>query len=126
MDYPTIKIIHIASVAASYSLFWLRGVWMMRDPLRLQAKWVNVVPHAIDTVLLASAIALAVLLRQYPLQAPWLTAKVSGLLAYIVLGTVALKRGRSRGMRVAAWIAAHAVFIYIVSVAVTKRPWPLG
>ena len=126
MDYSTLKAVHIVSGAASYALFWLRGVWMMRGSARLQSGWVKVLPHVIDTVLLASAIALAVMLRQYPLQAPWLTAKVSGLVVYIVLGTVALKRGRTRGMRVAAWIAAQAVFVYIVSVAVTKSPWPLG
>lgn len=126
MDYTTIKTIHVASVIASYALFVLRGMWMMRSPERLHERWVRIVPHAIDTVLLASAITLAALIHQYPLQAPWLTAKVTGLIAYVALGTVALKRGKTRGMRIGAWVAAQAVFFYIAGVAITKSPWPIG
>jgi uncharacterized membrane protein SirB2 len=73
-------------------------------------------------VLLASAIALATMLRQYPFASGWLTAKVTGLVVYVVLGTIALKRGRTLRVRVAAWIAAQLVFLYIVSVAITKDP----
>jgi uncharacterized membrane protein SirB2 len=40
------------------------------------------------------------------------------------LGTVALKRGKTRRTRVAAWFAAQVVFFYIVAVAVTRRPLP--
>ena len=71
---------------------------------------------------LASAIALAILADQYPLRDAWLTAKVGGLVAYVVLGAVALKRGRTRSVRLAALLAAMGVFGYIVSVAVTKQP----
>ena len=126
MDYLSVKTLHVATVIVSYTLFSLRGVWMMRDSARLRQRWVRIVPHVVDTVLLASAITLAVMLRQYPLDAPWLTAKVTGLLAYIALGMVALKHGKSRGIRVSAWLAAHAVFFYIVAVAMTKKPWPLA
>ena len=124
MDYATIKSIHIATAAASYGLFVLRGVWMIRVSARVHARWVKIVPHAVDTVLLASAIALAIALRQYPFVSGWLTAKVVALVVYIVLGTIALKRGRSKRARVTAWIAAQAVFLYIVSVAVTRHPMP--
>jgi uncharacterized membrane protein SirB2 len=86
---------------------------------------VKVVPHAVDTVLLASAIALAVMSRQYPLEAPWLTAKVIALILYIALGTIALKRGRTKRTRVAAWLFAQVVFLYIALVAVTRDPLPL-
>ena len=82
-------------------------------------------PHLVDTLLLASAVALAVMSHQYPLANGWLTAKVAGLLIYIGLGTVALKRGRTRRVRVTAWLAAQAVFFYIVAVAITRQPLPL-
>ena len=124
MDYVTLKFLHVGSVAASYALFFLRGVWMMRGSPLLSQRWVKVVPHVVDTVLLLSAIMLAVLLRQYPFVAPWVTAKVVALVIYIVLGTVALKRGRSRGVRIVAWIAAQCVFGYIVAVALTRNPLP--
>ena len=125
MDYLTVKSVHVGAVAASYSLFFVRGVWMMRDSALLARRWVRVVPHAVDTVLLASAIALAVMSRQYPLEAPWLTAKVIALILYIALGTIALKRGRTKRTRVAAWLFAQVVFLYIALVAVTRDPLPL-
>ena len=124
MDYANIKIIHVASVVASYLLFVVRGVWMMRASPMLTRRWVKVVPHAVDTILLLSAIVLAVRLRQYPFYADWLTAKVVGLAIYIGLGSLALKYGGSMRTRVAGWIAAHLVFFYIVSVALTHDPLP--
>jgi uncharacterized membrane protein SirB2 len=123
MDYATIKAVHVGTVAASYALFVLRGVWMIRGSSVLQARWVKIVPHVVDTVLLASAIALAAAIREYPFVAGRLTAKVVALILYIALGTVALKRGRSKRTRIAAWVAAQAVFLYIVMVAVTRNPW---
>ncbi len=124
MDYVTLKLIHIGSIVASYCLFFVRGVWMVRGSPLLAQRWVKIVPHVVDSVLLLSAIMLAVLLRQYPFAAPWITAKVLALVVYIGLGTVALKRGRTRGARIAAWIAAQCVFGYIVAVALTRNPLP--
>jgi uncharacterized membrane protein SirB2 len=105
-------------------LFFVRGVWMMRSPVRLNARWVKIVPHVVDTLLLASAVTMAVMIRQYPLVVPWLTAKLFALLAYIVLGTIALTCGRTRRARVAAWLAAQVVFFYMVAVALTRNPLP--
>lgn len=124
MDYVAIKFVHVGCVTISYALFFIRGIWMMRDSSALQRRWVKIAPHLVDTLLLASAIALAVMSRQYPLVEDWLTAKVAGLLIYIGLGTFALKRGKTRRMRVVAWLAAQAVFFYIVAVAVTRQPLP--
>jgi uncharacterized membrane protein SirB2 len=123
VSYLTLKYVHVSCVVLSYSLFFVRGVWMMQDSAWLARRWVRVVPHVIDTVLLASAIAMAVLIQQYPFVAPWLTAKVIGLVAYIALGMVALKRGRTRRTRIVAWIAAQVVFVYIIAVAILERPF---
>jgi uncharacterized membrane protein SirB2 len=111
---------HVACVALSYAGFVLRGIWMIRDSRLLERRWVRVLPHVVDTVLLASAIALAVMLKQYPPAEPWLTAKVAGLALYIALGMVALRHGATRRIRTGAWIAAQAVFLYIVAVALTR------
>lgn len=97
---------------------------MLRDSPLLQQRWVKYVPHSVDTLLLVSAIMLAWQLGISPLQAPWLAAKIVALLAYIVIGSVALKRGKTRRIRLAAWLAAQVVFFYIVSVAVTRDPAP--
>ncbi|MFO1314380.1 MAG: SirB2 family protein [Burkholderiales bacterium] len=120
--YAALKSVHVACVAASLALFVVRGTWMLRAPERLRAPWVRVVPHVVDTLLLVSAVALAALLRIDPLAHGWLAAKIAGLCVYIVLGTVALKRGRTRAARITAFAAALVVFAYIVSVAVAKSP----
>lgn len=117
MDYATVKTLHLATVAITLALFLLRGFWMITGSSRLSARWTRIVPHVNDTVLLASGIALAWLLRISPLEHAWLAAKIIALLVYIGLGTVALKRGRTRGQRIGAWLAALAVFGYMVAVA---------
>ncbi|MGJ7914973.1 SirB2 family protein [Massilia sp. LXY-6] len=124
MDYLSLKHFHMGCAALSGSLFLLRGAWMLRASTMLQQRWVRVAPHIVDTLLLASAIGLAAWSHQYPGRQPWLTAKVLALLGYIVLGSIALKRGRTKGQRQAAFAAALALFAYIVLVAVTKRPFP--
>ena len=124
MDYPTLKTLHIATVMTSYALFFVRGIWMIAESPRLSARWVRVAPHVVDSVLLMSAIAMALMIRQYPFVAGWITAKVLALVLYIALGALALKRGKTKAIRVRAWIAAQAVFAYIVSVALTKDPLP--
>jgi uncharacterized membrane protein SirB2 len=125
MNYLLLKHLHMSCAALSGALFLLRGLWMLQDSPRLGQRWVRTLPHLIDTVLLASAVTLAVWSAQYPLAQPWLTAKVGALLLYIVLGSVALKRGRSKGIRAAAFLAALATFAYIVVVALSKNPFPL-
>jgi uncharacterized membrane protein SirB2 len=124
VTFALLKQLHLATLAVTLALFILRGVWMMLDSPRLQARWVRILPHVNDTLLLASGIGLAVLLQQYPLLHGWLTAKFFALILYIVLGTVALKHGKTRGQRITAWVAAMFVFGYMVSVAVTHDPTP--
>jgi uncharacterized membrane protein SirB2 len=125
MDYSALKAVHVGAVGVSLGLFLLRGLWMMTASPLLQGRWVRIVPHVVDTVLLLSAIWLAVQLQQVPIREGWLTAKILGLLLYIVLGSVALKRGRTKAMRTGAFAAALAVFAYILAVARTKSalPW---
>ena len=124
MTYSLLKHLHLTTIALSLALFLLRGAWMMAASPMLRARWVRIVPHIIDTLLLASGIGLAVLIQQYPLVHGWLTAKLFALILYIVLGTVALKRGKTRAQRIVAWVAALLVFGYIVAVALAHDPFP--
>ncbi|OGU20473.1 MAG: regulator SirB [Hydrogenophilales bacterium RIFOXYD1_FULL_62_11] len=122
MAYSLLKQLHLGTIALTLALFVLRGFWMMQKSPQLQARWVRIVPHLNDSLLLASGISLAVLTRQYPLVNGWLSAKLFALILYIVLGTIALKRGRTGGQRIAAWLAALLVFGYMVAVAITRDP----
>lgn len=124
MNIIAIKYLHISCVLLSYSLFFVRGVWMLQDSPMLQRRWVKVMPHIVDSALLLSAVTLAILLSISPLSNAWLMAKIIALLLYIFLGTIAIKRGKTRVIRLAAWLGAQLVFIYIVTVALTHNPMP--
>lgn len=119
-----VKIIHLTCVVLSGAGFVLRSAWMWQGSRWLEARPTRILPHVIDTVLLGSAIVLAVRIQQYPFVHAWLTAKVLALLAYIVLGSIALRRGASRRIRIVSALAAMAVFGYIVAVAMTRSPLP--
>lgn len=121
MSYLAIKYLHVTSVVLSGSFFLLRGLWMLRESDLLQRRWVKVLPHIIDTLLLGSALVMVFWSRQYPFVQPWLTAKLLALVVYIVLGSVALKRGKTRAVRGWAFVAALATFAYIVAVAHTRQ-----
>lgn len=120
--YPQIKLVHIAAVLTSGFLFLLRGAavnagmsWAMAAPLRY-------LTYIVDTTLLTAALMLATLLHQYPFVHGWLTVKVVLLVVYIVLGTFALKRGSTRKIRIACWLAALLVYGFIISVARAHHP----
>ena len=119
-----LKHLHVTCVVLSISGFLVRGVWMMQESPWLQKKWVRVAPHIIDTILLGSAILLAMQIQQYPFVQNWLTAKVLALIAYIVIGAIGLKYGRTKKIRIAAWLVAIAIFLYIVLVALTHQALP--
>lgn len=122
MSYLLLKHLHLTLAAVSGALFLVRGLWMLAGSPMLQRAWVRSVPHLVDSLLLASAIALAWWAGLSPISSPWLGAKIAALVAYILLGSVALKYGRTRLTRLAALIAALGCFAYIVATAVTKNP----
>ena len=122
MSYAVLKMIHVGSVIISFTLFFLRGIWLIQNSENLRQRWIKVLPHIVDTLLLGSAIALAITVQQNPLEHAWLTAKVMGLFVYIGLGLIALRFGKTRQIKITAWIAAECVFVYIVLVALTKHP----
>ncbi len=120
--YPLIKHAHIGLAIASGSLFAVRGLavlaggrWATRSPVR----------HAsmgIDTLLLIAALLLLFVLQLNPFAVAWLRVKLMLLVAYIVLGTFALKRARGTGARALFFIAALACFLMMYSVARTHNP----
>ena len=118
----TVKIIHITCALISISGFVGRGILMIRESSLLSARWIKVLPHINDTVLLVSAIMLASQWGWSALQMPWLLTKIMALLVYIALGVLALKKGRNKVIRTSAWLAAILTFSYIIAVAITKNP----
>lgn len=121
MDYATLKLVHQSAVALSIAGFFARGLGSLGDAAWVRGRAARTLPHIVDTVLLASAIGLAWMLRLNPLSTPWLAAKIVGLLAYIGLGMVALRPQRPPALRAAAWVAALLCFAQIVAMAITKQ-----
>lgn len=122
MDYVTIKLIHQTTVALSVTGFFVRGAASLVDAPWVRGRLAKTVPHLVDSVLLLSGLTLAWTLRLTPDRAPWLLAKLAGLVVYVGLGVLALRPGRPRAVRAAAWLGALAVVGWMVSVAITKHP----
>jgi len=122
--FPYIKMLHVTTVIVTGSLFLLRYVWMLQGRLAQRGAWVRTLPHYNDTLLFLSGLTMAYLIGQLPMQAPWLTTKLFVLLAYILLGSLALRRGRVRWLMVTAGIAALGCYLYIVAIALTRDPTP--
>ena len=122
MDYALLKTIHQSAVVISFAGFFVRGVGMLNDATWLRHRSVKTLPHVVDTILIVSAVWLAWILRLTPANAPWIGAKIIGLLVYIAVGMVAFRFGRTKGVRASAWIGAMLVFGYVVSVAIAKDP----
>jgi len=117
-----IKSLHMITAIVSISGFVLRGYWMMIQSDKSTLKIVRIAPHVIDTLFLLSGIALVAILRINVLSEPWLLAKFAGLIGYIVLGVIAIRRGPTLEIRVIAFVGALSLFAYIVGVALTRSP----
>lgn len=120
--YALLREVHRACAVLSVAGFALRfgaamagAAWVRRRPART-------LPHVVDSVLLGTALAMAVGIGLSPSQAPWLTTKIVLLLVYIGLGFVALRPAFARPLRVIAGLGALAVVGHIVAVAFVKHP----
>ncbi len=122
MDYGTVRSIHLACVTASISLFMLRGMLQLASVNWRQWRWLRIVPHVNDTVLLTTAVTLTVMSGQYPLVQSWLTAKVIALFVYVAAGSMALRPGRPAARQRNAFVLALLTVAYIVAVAWTRSP----
>lgn len=112
--------IHLLTVVLSLAGFIFRGILMLNGSAMLKKKWLKIAPHVNDTILLVSAILLVRQTGLYPLEQPWLMAKIIGLLVYIGLGMMAFRFGKTRNQKLLAWMGAIAVFAYICGLAITK------
>ena len=124
--YFSLKYLHIFTVVISISLFVLRYWWQYRGSAMSGKRWVRIVPHVNDTLLLVSGFALVALTHFYPFtpQGTWLTEKLFGVIIYIALGFIALgrRRPRSQQSRFIAFLLALVVLFIIIQLAITRTP----
>lgn len=122
-SYLLLKHLHVTCVVLSGIGFLLRGWGVLSSAAWVREKWVRVLPHGVDTLLLGSALFMAWISGQYPLAQGWLTGKLLGLLVYIVLGSVALKRGKTQATKAVCFALALLTYAYIVTVALSRQAW---
>ena len=120
--YLPLRHTHIACAILTVTLFVLRGGLMIADSPWQRNVVLRYLPHAVDTVLLTTALMLTTVIRQFPFSTGWLTMKVLLLVVYIVLGSIALKRGRTRRIRIAAFLAALLTVAFLLTVARAHDP----
>jgi len=123
MDYVLLKTVHISFAVLSIAGFVLRWNWSMRKSQLSRHQFTKIAPHVIDTLFLTSGLILAFTIGQYPFTSGWLTAKVTGLLGYILLGVAAMSNKVPRTGRVIAFLGAVSCYAWILSVARLKSPW---
>ncbi len=121
--YPQIKWVHIAAVSTSGTLFALRGALVQAG----RPRWATAAPvryfsYSVDTVLLTAALMLLTILPGAMFANGWLATKLVLVVVYVVLGTFALKRGRTPRVRGACYLAALLVFASIIGIAITHHP----
>jgi uncharacterized membrane protein SirB2 len=119
--HAAVRHVHVAAVVASGGLFLVRGLargtgagWVMAA--------LRYLSYGVDTVLLVAALTLAAIVQQYPFVHGWLTVKVVLLVVYIVLGSLALKRGKTWAVRTGCLVAALLVYGFIIGVARARHP----
>ena len=120
MLYLSIKYLHMLAAALTISGFMLRGFWMLSESPLLNQRFVRIAPHIIDSVFLLTGILLIWILNLPVMTQPWLVTKLVAIVVYIVLGAIALRRGKTKQTRVLAFVMALATFAYIVGVALSK------
>ena len=123
MSYLVLKTVHVLAATLTISGFLLRGYWMLVESDKLRLRATRIVPHVVDTVFLLAGVAMVWTLQVNPFAQAWLVAKFTGLIAYILLGTLAIKRGKTLQIRLIALVGAVSVFAYIAGVAFARSPF---
>ena len=120
--YGLLKSIHVICAAITITGFVLRGFWMLTESPLLTHRLTRIAPHVVDTLFLLSGIFMLVIAAMNPFTQPWLLAKFVALIAYILLGMVAIRRGRTKNIRAVTFVSAIAVFGYVIGVGMARSP----
>jgi uncharacterized membrane protein SirB2 len=126
--YDALHWLHAGLAVLSGSGFVVRGVWRLMGSALADLGAVRKLPHVVDALLLLAGVALAVSSQRWPHEHPWLLAKLAALLAYVGLGLVALRFGRTQPVRALAYVGALGCFGYMLAVAATRQvlPWAVA
>lgn len=117
----TLKHLHITLAVLSIALFTYRFILTFIASKKLDAKWLKISPHVIDTFLLIIGVVLAVKLSINPIEQLWLAEKILALFAYIFTGYYTLKLARNKAMQIIGYLGAMGWVMLIVRLAMTRE-----
>ena len=120
--YAYLKLLHVTLAIVSVSGFMRRAWWSVNESPLLKTRFARIAPHVVDTFFLLAGIAMIWIASLPVLSTPWLLAKFAGLVVYVLVGTVAIKRGKTREIRLMASILAVGVFAWVVGISIRKSP----
>ena len=120
--YMAMKHLHLTAVALTILFFITRFIWKQIGSPMSDKKWVKILPHVIDTVLLTSAIALCIIVSRYPFIHAWVTFKLLAVIGYIILGLIALKKAQTKAMQWTSFVLALILLGATAKVAILKQP----
>jgi uncharacterized membrane protein SirB2 len=121
MSFLLLKYIHIFSVAASFALLFIRGIWLLQSYPPAPEKWVKILPHAIDGLLVLTALGM-IYVHPPVAGGEWLSYKIGWILVYVALVVYVSRFANRMFLRLAGWLTALLVFLFITSVAVLHNP----
>lgn len=116
--YFAVKHSHLLLVLLSVVLFYYRFTIhkLMGKPL---SKFFKIVPHIIDTFLLLTAVALCMIIQQYPFVHGWITVKLGFVIGYIAFAMLAMKaEQKSKSIQMLA--LSSVCLMFAAYMAVTK------
>jgi uncharacterized membrane protein SirB2 len=122
MNYLTLKYLHIICVAGSFSLFFIRGIWLLRSYPHAQEPWIRALPHVIDSLLVASAIGMLALGPKGVWDGNWMLVKVVLVVVYAVMSVLLLRLAKGKVQKILLWVAALLVFLFATTVSVLHHP----
>lgn len=122
MNFLFLKYLHLVTVAASFALFFVRGIWVLRSYPDSEEKWVRVLPHVVDAVLVLSAVAMLAVspLKGWP--GNWLTVKLALIVVYVAFSLYLFGRARAFATRILVFVPALLIFLLVTTIAVMRNP----
>jgi uncharacterized membrane protein SirB2 len=121
MNYVLLKYVHIFCVAASFALFFVRGLWTLQTYPPAPEAWVRMLPHAVDGLLLVSAIGMIVTATQFD-WSTWLQVKLVLVVVFVVMGVLVFRSSTRRPVKAIAWLLGLLLFLFITTVALLHQP----
>jgi uncharacterized membrane protein SirB2 len=121
LNYIVLKYLHIVAVATSFALFFLRGLWVLGAYPPTQEKWARMLPHAVDAVLLLSAVGMLAMTPEHGWPG-WMTVKIGLLLGYVLIGLYTLHSARSMQQKLIGLVLALLIYLFITTIAVMHHP----